>query len=370
MNATAERTEVLFAHGASLAVVQELLAFNAPLGAVVHAAERTLPDLHLAVWEEYARAGAGQPLFDVLRRDLVQLNFPIAAGISHSDAYRRAVQTGQEPPAAGGLVLARPDALRLTLHRSPAGVVPVLQSAERSDFVALVQALTRRNEPEPVPDSMGSALVTGYVNWGRIRRLQAQFVLENGLGGLGQGWRNEFRDHIVPHRPLYQDTFLLLSEGPYSGVPAAALGLDSAEWHALSLRLRREHECAHLFLLQRFGRLGHTILEELIGDFHALLAVTGSFRTDWFLHFYGLEAYPHYRPGGRLENYRRQSADAPGLSDDAFAVLQALVVTAAERLATLSRRLPDYDPPRQKQLLLTLAQRSLEELAGAARVKS
>ena len=35
---------------------------------------------------------------------------------------------------------------------------------------------------------------------------------------------------IVPYRELYQDRFILLSDGPYSAVPAADLGLDDAEW--------------------------------------------------------------------------------------------------------------------------------------------
>lgn len=67
--------------------------------------------------------------------------------------------------------------------------------------------------------------------------------------------------------------------------------------------------------------------DELIADYQGIVAANGGrYRADWFLRFIGLEAFPEYRQGGRLQNYRGQ----PPLSDGAFKILQVLVKDAAE----------------------------------------
>ena len=72
----------------------------------------------------------------------------------------------------------------------------------------------------------------------------------------------------------------------------------------------------------------NNLLDELIADYRGIVASSGCYRADWFLRFLGLESFPHYREGGRLQNYRGQ----PTLSDGAFKILQALVKAAAENL--------------------------------------
>jgi hypothetical protein len=70
--------------------------------------------------------------------------------------------------------------------------------------------------------------------------------------------------------------------------------------------------------------------DELIADYIGIVAAVGCFRVDWFLRFMGLEAFPAYREGGRLQNYRGQ----PPLSDGAFTILLKLVKAAAEYLGS------------------------------------
>lgn len=53
------------------------------------------------------------------------------------------------------------------------------------------------------------------------------------------------------------------------------------------------------------------MLDELIADYAGIVAAWGRYRADWFLRFVGLEDYPRYREGGRLQNYRRGAG--PGL---------------------------------------------------------
>ena len=357
MTRTEVRSETLFKLGASVAVARELLAYNAPPDNRPLSGGPTL-DWRTPAWQEVIRLARTQPVLPVLRERLVQLNFPIEAGIGRTASYQAAVQRGSIPAPSAGLTLQQPEALTCYLFAGLGGPLPILQTGHRPDFESLVQALAYQNEPQPVPPSMGACLIAGYVHWGRIRDLQAAWLVERG-GRMDMGaWAQEFRQQIAPVKALYQDTFLILSEGPYSGVSAESLGLSAGSWREMSLALRREHENAHYFLLQQRDRARHTLFDELLADFHALRVVNGQFRADWLLHFWCLEAYPVYRAGGRLENYREE------LSAEAFALLQPLVIEAVDRLVLWDRRLPLTESAEYRRQLAQLSQLSLEEFCS------
>jgi hypothetical protein len=187
-------------------------------------------------------------------------------------------------------------------------------------------------------------MISGYNNWERIRER------------LRQG---EAMESILPSKELYQDRFILLSDGPYSAVPAADLGLDDPEWRRISLEIRRDHECAHYFTRRLFGSMRNNVLDELIADYAGMVAATGAFRADWFLRFLGLEDYPRYRPDGRLNLYRGD----PPLSDDAFRSLHALVRSAAENLERFGAR--GRTLSERALVLSALASLRLDDLAAS-----
>jgi hypothetical protein len=110
----------------------------------------------------------------------VQMSFPIRAGMSGEPTYLAATRRGMLP-AEGmpGLSLLRPERLRLFLHPTPAGRVPVVVADAREDFETLTLAITRRNEAELVPPSMGACMVAGYVNWDRVGQLRRAFQSEH-----------------------------------------------------------------------------------------------------------------------------------------------------------------------------------------------
>jgi hypothetical protein len=314
------RTLQLEALGASPAEAAELLAYNEnvfDLGALTSEVRFPLPDEpFVAFWQAVEREARTRGTFAVLRERLPQLRFPIRAGISETEPYRAATRRGVP-------VETLPEA---TIHPSPAGRIPLLIARGRAEFVALIQALTKRNEPEPVPDAQGALMVSGYNNWSRVGELRRRWeALDPPAARETATWGEELQR--TP-RELYQDRFILLSDGPYSAVPAADLGLAETEWREMSLVIRREHECAHYLTRRLFGSMRNNLLDELIADYAGLVAATGRFRADWFLRFVGLEEFPRYRPGGRLDLYRGK----PPLSDGAFRVLQALVKAAAGNL--------------------------------------
>jgi hypothetical protein len=106
----------------------------------------------------------------------------------------------------------------------------------------------------------------------------------------------------------------------------------------------------------------NNLLDELIADYRGLVAALGYYRADWFLHFMGLESFPVYRQGGRMENYR----GTPPLSERAFKILQALVKTAAENLERFDGKA--FQSPRTLaediSSFLALTTLTLEELAS------
>ena len=173
----ADRCAVLKALGATPAECAELLRHNEnhfdPDALERSRAFPLADEAFVETWEGYAREARPAGAWTVLRQALVQLRFPVRQGISREPAYRSATR-GQAAAADGeaALELSRPDELRIEIHRTPAGRLPVVVAPHRGDFELLVQALAKRNEPVAVPASIGACMVAGYTNVERLRRLR------------------------------------------------------------------------------------------------------------------------------------------------------------------------------------------------------
>lgn len=356
---------VLRAFGASEADSEALLAYNqnvfdhTALDSALHFPLADEP--FMTAWRHYADEAQQFGVFPTLQRKLVQLQFPIQEGISQSELYRASTLRGAPVPESSGVSLQRPDMLQLLIHPTPAGHIPVLITADRGDFVALVRALTMKNEPSPVPDSQGAAVVSGYNNWDRVRAIRRAWEAMQPTPPSDEDWQAEF-SALVPQKERYQDRFILLSDGPYSAIPADQLGLADAEWRKLSVIIRRDHECAHYFTRRVFGSMRNNLIDEMIADYAGIVGAIGHYRADWFLRFVGLEAFPAYREGGRLQNYRSK----PPLPDSAFDILKVIVKHAAENLEQFDRshRAQIVGTEGMAHMIMTLTHFTLEELAS------
>ena len=363
-----ERAKILQQFGANPEEIEELLAYNQNVfaqGNLDCSLQFPLPsEPHIAVWHEYVANANLSSAWSTLKDVLVQLKFPIQKGISQTEAYRRTTLKGidfQDKDMTGWLQ--QPEALQLTIHQSLAGEIPVLLTTNRDDFVYLVRAITKRNEPIDIPDSMGACMVAGYNNWDRIRRYRQQWLTNNSE----LTWSAEFK-RLTARKELYQDRFIILSDGFYSNVQPQELGLTETEWRHLSLTIRLEHECTHYFTRRVFNSMRNNLLDEFIADYQGIVAATGSYKADWFLRFMGLESFPYYREGGRMQNYREQ------LSDGAFKILQKLVKSAAENLEDfdcnyaqqLSKGEWSFAPTEDRtMMLMALTSLTIEELASS-----
>ena len=373
MNSQKIRCETLKVYEIGESEIQELLAYNHNVFNQNGLKDLSLPlepESHVAVWEDYADKANKLGASAALKPHLVQFQFPIASDISKTEAYRGATRKGEpveDMAIATGLVFSEPEKLQLRIHQTLAGPIPIIIAGNRNDFVTLVQALTKRNEPQPVPDSMGACIVGGYNNWHRISLYKEKWRAQNPQHSSESDWKAEFK-RIIPHKELYQDRFILLSPGFYSNVKPAQLGLTESEWQKLSLEIRLEHECTHYLTRRFFGSMRNNLMDELIADYRGIVAAIGYYRADWFLEFLGLESFPVYRQGGRLENYRGE----PPLSDRAFKILQTLVKTAAENLEYFDRKYyskGSRNSLEEVSMLIALTSLTLEELASSSAEK-
>lgn len=315
----------------------------------------------LEAWRDYAREAADDGAAAVLRRRLVQLRFPIRAGISGEAAYQGAVRRGEPPPAEGGAELVDPDGIALAIHPTPAGAVPVVTARHRADFETLVRALASRNEPRPVPPAMGACLVRGLVNPDRLERRRLAFLA---AGHPPAGWPAE-RARRVADRGEYQDTVLLLSTGPYSAVDAAELGLEPAGWRAISGLLRRDHEAFHYLTFRLSGRVRSHLLDEVLADLAGLLATPLPYRAATALRFLGIDEQGALRQGARLHLY----VGEPPLAGEDLATAVELTVAATRNLeAALATEPRLADPAERTALLLRAASLGLAGLAEAGTV--
>lgn len=361
------RANVLTRFGANASEVEELLIYNQNVFVddnLKHPIDFFLtPEPHVTAWKEYAVTAKIIGAFAAIKQKLVQFSFPIVAGISQTEAYRNATRKGVPIDGmveATGLVLQQPQQLQIIIHQSLVGTIPVLLIENREDFVSVVQALTMQNEPRSIPTSMGACIVSGYNNWDRIRQYRQQWEAET-LGNCDSSWKVEFQK-LIPQKQLYQDKFIILSNGNYSNISAQDMELDQLQWHKLSLTIRLEHECTHYFTHRLFKSMRNNIFDELIADYRGIVAAIGYYRADWFLRFLGLESFPKYREGGRLQNYRGK----PPLSDKAFPVLQALVKAASENLQCFHTEYLQHhiNSNNEYSVLFALCSLTLEELAS------
>jgi uncharacterized protein DUF7005 len=315
---------------------------------------------HVADWRRYAADGGARP-FEYLQARLPQLAIPVAEGVSARPEYKAVTLRGQElreVDFGGTLRLRRPQEVRLLLHGHPAGALPVLLARDRDDFETLVRALAWRGEPRPISPAVNAQIVTGFINWERLRRYRAEWTAAQDPAFAERIWPAEMNRVTAFETWRFLDRFIITCERPYSGVAARELGLalSEEEWLARSTLLRVEHEFTHYATHRVFGTMSLNLLDETIADFMGTTYALGGFEAAWFLRFLGLEAWPEVRPDGRIRTY------TTALSPAAFALVCAVTVRAAQGLAACARRF--YDAGARPRFFVALASLSLELLAA------
>ena len=354
-----DRIQLLSAYTHDLSIIQELMQYthNRFLAVPIPASPpQKENELHIADWKNYAKAAKSQSVLEVLKKAFVQLNFPVEAGMSKNQNYLNALFRGfwvEGMPEAQGIQLLEPHKLEIQFIDGMAGQLPALIVEHPKDFERLVQSLLYKNEPVPVPASMGASIIKGINNWSRLRQaisdLRSSQVYRSIQPLFAQINRN---------KALFQDTFILVSKKPYSNVFPSKY--DQKAWLNASVSIRLWHEYTHYFTSRYFGSMQNNMHDELLADYLGLHAIEPQFNAQLFLLFVGLEDYPHYRAGGRLENY----LDQPPLGPQATKILHTLVFKAAHQVEAFDHQLGDpIDINDLFKRLIAIAKLHLEELA-------
>lgn len=294
------------------------------------------------VWQEYIGEIPQLGALTALSQRLVQLQFPVEEGMSANPHYLLATRKGiptTTMKVATGTKLEQPANLKVYLHQTYGGRIPVIETHNRNDFETLVRVFSYRNEPVKIPASMGACLIKGYNNWDRVARYK-------------NTTENFDFNQMKSQKELYQDTFIILNNNFYSGVPSAMLGLADEQWSKLSMLIRREHEATHYFTLRFLGSAQNHLLDEFIADYMGIVAAHGRYRADLFIHFMG----------GRLTNYLKDMK----LSNEALEQVMALIKKAAINVEELAGKYGGdvYSEKGKYEMLLKLAKTNLTVLAS------
>lgn len=291
-----------------------------------------LEESNIEFWDDYSENNKNNNAFDLLKRCYPQLNFPIEKEIEKSELYKDATLRGKKDftNLSACLELSDPASIKFEVNECIAGKIPVLTVSNQDDFIKIIQSLLYKNNPVEIPVSMGAALINGINNWERINILKKNWLSKNPSGN----WNQEF-SNIILNKSLYKDKLIILSTKPYSNVPAKRLGLTDDIWISNSISIRREHEFTHLYTLKRYGYASNNLHDELIADYIGIIKTLGYYNKVWMLNFIGLEEYPKYRRGARLENYVQDNR----FSHEDFRQLIKIVKNAIETIEAFDEKL-------------------------------
>jgi hypothetical protein len=271
--------------------------------------KKTIPsfenDTGIKYWEDLAtKITADNLLFNELKKCYPQLNFPIEAGIEKKEEYKDLVLRGKTENINLPFLLELNDYKNITLRisESIAGKIPIITVPNKEDFIIIIQCLLYKSNPKHIPQSMGAVLINGLNNWQKIAILKSDWLATN----TPEKWSKEFYMSVLQNYDLYKDKLIIISTKTYSNVSAQQLGLDESLWLSYSISIREEHECTHLYTLKKFGIASNNLHDELIADYIGIVKTIGKYNKLWMLMFMGLENYPEYRQGARLENYISQ----------------------------------------------------------------
>jgi len=313
---------------------------------------------NIQFWESLIEKTKIYGVFNSLKNCYPQLCFPIEQDICLSEEYKNATLKGQINTNANNEIgLIHPDDIELKIHNSISGKIPVLIIPNNKDFIKIIQALLYKNNPANIPDSMGASFVNGLNNWARLNELKHKWMEKNPFGNWGQ----EFINNIKPEPSKFKDQLIILSTKPYSNIKAQTINLSDEEWTKYSFTIRLEHECTHLFTLNKFGVMSNNLHDELIADYIGICKAFGSFNKEWMLHFMGLENYPVYRKSARLENYLGDLNN----SQKTLELLIPIIKKAIDNIAVFDDKLGIMKSEEdQQQRIESLCNCSLAEIAS------
>lgn len=229
----------------------------------------------------------------VLAKRFPQLYVAPAEGAQ--TAHRLAAGRGIAPAGAdlGHFVTSPEDELREV--DTPAGPVEVVFLHNRSDFETFLQIVGHKAEPVPIARTVGAITYRGIADWGKVAAAHAAYVAAG-----GDDWPNEFA-RLARQPGAFRAEIVVISEGPYSNVPANQTPYDEERWLYISREIRLHHECAHVVCRRTMPDDVLPVWDEVTADVVGLLCAIGRYDAALAARFLGVA--PDGYAGGRLAEY-------------------------------------------------------------------
>ena len=222
---------------------------------------------------------------------------------AHALAARR-----DSPPADANLdhFVSGPDD-ELCVVDTPAGPIETLFLSRRGDFETLLRIVGHRARPVPIARTIGAITYKGLPDWGAVAAARSAY-----LASGGDDWASEF-SRLARQPGSFRAELVVISEGPYSNIPAGSTAYDEDEWLRVSRAIRLYHECAHVVCRRIMPEDVLPVWDEVTADMVGLVCATGTYDAALASLFLGVTADGY--AGGRIVEY---------LSDDQVAGIDVL----------------------------------------------
>lgn len=259
-----------------------------------------------------------------------QLSLPVEEGMSRDPRYTDIVRKGLLPVSPADPFLGSEKDVIIT-RDTPIGQVEVILLGHRQDFERFIQCIVHRCEPVPVPASMGADTIFGVTNRRKIEAHKKEFLKDNSPFM----WGAEFK-RFTADKANYCDNILVVSDGPYSAVPASDAGFCEEEWRKASLSIRTAHELTHLVCRRLWPEHKQAIRDEVLADAMGLWDAFGRYDVTLALRLIGIRNR-ELLPDGRLRNYVRDGESA----EELVPMVTALSEELGQHLGRLSGKMFD-----------------------------
>ena len=242
----------------------------------------------------------GKEALEALAKRFPQLY--VAPEEGAQDAHRLAGGRGIAPEGANleHFISNEEDELREV--DTPAGPIEVLFLKERHDFETFLQIIGNKSQPVPIARSVGAITYRGLPDWGKVAAAHAAY-----FEGGGNDWSSEFA-RLAKEPGSFRAEIVVISEGPYSNVPASDTPFGEGEWLKVSREIRLHHECAHVVCRRTMPGDVLPVWDEVTADVMGLLCATGNYDSSLAARFLGVTAGGY--AGGRLSEYLNEDQNA------------------------------------------------------------
>ena len=242
----------------------------------------------------------GREALEALARRFPQLYIAPAEGAQ--DAHKMAAGQGIAPAEASLAHFEGSPRDELRAVDTPAGPVEVLFLERRRDFETFLQIIGNKCSPVPIARTVGAITYRGIADWGKVSSAHEAY-----LKAGGDDWKTEFA-RLAKEPGAFRSELVVISEGPYSNVPAEETPYSEAEWLDVSREIRLHHECAHVVCRRTMPDDVLPVWDEVTADVVGMLSATGRYDVALATRFLG--ATEDGFTGGRLEEYLNEEQAA------------------------------------------------------------